>query len=171
MVDVAVDESSQRTQEAALPLVLVLAEESVSRTFMKTYLSGEGYEVIAFSEVLEARSVLDECTPALVIAEIEGREMPGYDLCAHCKNTPRLKFVPVLLITSSAYPSDYARAHSAGAVVCMAKPYRRERLGHVVRLLAPPPDADANSMPPRKADTSRRAGRHRSKVPTSLMAR
>ena len=170
-VYMAVDEASQPTQEPTLPLVLVLAEESTSRSFMKTYLSGEGYDVVAFSEAVEARSVLDECTPALIIAEIEGRDMPGYDLCVHCKQTPRLKLVPVLLITSSAYPSDYARAHAVGAVVCMAKPYRRERLGHVVRLLAPPPDADTKAEPPRKADTSRRAGRHRSKIRSSVMAR
>jgi len=40
-----------------------------------------------------------------------------------------------MLMTSSAYPSDYSSAHSVGAVVCMAKPYKQERLGHVVRLL------------------------------------
>jgi hypothetical protein len=43
----------------------------------------------------------------------------------------------VMLLTSSAYPSDYSNAHSLGAVVCMAKPFRQERLGHMVRLLAP----------------------------------
>jgi CheY-like chemotaxis protein len=169
IVDRAEDKSARRTLEGALPLVLVLAEESASRS-MKSYLSGEGYDVIALSNALEARNVLDECIPALVIAETEGEDMPGYDLCAHCKQTPRLKLVPVLLITSSAYPSDYARAHSAGAVVCMAKPYRRERLGHVVRLLAPPPNSDEKVMPPRKADASRRAGRHRT-APSCVTAR
>ena len=49
-----------------------------------------------------------------------------------------------------------ASAHSLGAVVCMAKPYRQERLGHVVRLLAPPPNANDDAMPPRPADPSRR---------------
>ena len=115
---------------SALPLVLVLAEQDASRS-MKAYLSGEGYDVVAFNNVAEARNLLDECTPALVIAETEGEEMPGYELCLHCKQTPRLRVVPVMLITSSAYPSDYARAHSVGAVVCMAKPYRRERLGQL----------------------------------------
>ena len=76
-------------------------------------------------------------TPALLIAEIEGEDLPGYELCAHVKSTPRLKTIPVVLLASSAYPSDYSNAHSLGAVVCMAKPFRQERLGHMVRLLAP----------------------------------
>ncbi len=82
--------------------------------------------------------------------------MPGYDICAHCKATPRLQSMPVMLTTSSAYPSDYASAHSLGAVVCMAKPYRQERLGHVVKLLAPPPNARETAVPPHTADPSRR---------------
>jgi CheY-like chemotaxis protein len=159
------------SEQAAQPVVVILAEESASQS-MKAYLSGEGYHVIALSNTDEARNVLDECNPALVIAEIEGEDsQPGYELCTHCKQTPRLKGVPVMLITNSAYPSDYAKAHSVGAVVCMAKPYRRERLGHVVRLLAPPPNADHKAIPPRKADTSRRAGAHRSKAPSAVTVR
>jgi len=99
-------------------------------------------------------------TPALVIAEVEGEGLPGYDLCAHVKQSPRLQHVPVLLTTSSGYPSDYANAHALGATVCMTKPYKQERLGHVVRLLAPPPAgfcAQKNGAPaPRPADPSRR---------------
>ena len=132
------DEKSPR--ETAKPLVLVLETEIVASEFMKKYLSSEGYEVITVSTVAEAHGVLDQRTPSLLIAEIEGDERPGYVLCSHCKETPRLKRIPVMLITSSAYPSDYAKAHSLGAVVCMAKPYKRERLGHVVKLLAPPPE-------------------------------
>jgi CheY-like chemotaxis protein len=105
---------------------------------------------------IEAREVLNVHTPALLIAEIEGQNLPGYDLCAHVKTTPRLQAVPVMLMTRSAYPSDYANAHSLGAIVCMAKPYRQERLGHVVRLLAPPPHAKAAAFPPRPADPKRR---------------
>jgi len=106
--------------------------------------------------------VMNMFTPALVIAEVEGDGLPGYDLCAHVKQSPRLKHIPVVLTTSSGYPSDYSNAHSLGAVVCMTKPYKQERLGHVVRLLAPPPPefcAQKNgATAPRPADPSRRCG-------------
>ncbi len=154
-----------------LPLVVVLAEEHAARESMKTYLSAEGYEVLTTSKVLEARTMLSSCTPALIIAEIEGEGMPGYDLCAYCKQTPQLKAIPVLLMTSSAYPSDYAKAHAVGAVVCMAKPYRRERLGHVVRLLAPSPYADKNAAPVRVADKSRRTPSARPRTTSPVTVR
>ena len=130
--------------------------------------------MIAVSTAGEAREVLNMFTPALVIAEIEGEGMPGYDICTHCKSTPRLQRIPVMLMTSSAYPSDYSSAHAVGAVVCMAKPFKQERLGHVVRLLAPPPDANNESAPVRTPDPTRRHARVPLKAPatpTSSMRR
>jgi len=146
----------ERDPNSLRPLVLALDAEASVRDSLKSYLAGEGYDVITVTNAQEARDVLSQCTPSLLIAEIEGEGMPGYDICAHCKSTPRLQRVPVMLTTSSAYPSDYASAHSLGAVVCMAKPYRQERLGHVVKLLAPPANANETVEPPRPADPSRR---------------
>jgi CheY-like chemotaxis protein len=155
---------AQQEPRSDTPLVLVVESETAASEFMKTYLSGEGYEVITVKTLPEARSVLEKRTPSLLIAEIEGEGMPGYALCSHCKETPRLKPIPVMLMTSSAYPSDYAKAHAVGAIVCMAKPYKRERLGHVVRLLAPPPNAH-QAGPARPADASRLAGAKQCKTP------
>lgn len=128
------------------PMVLIVDADLAVRDSLKRYLSKDGYDVIAVSSAREAHEVLHLFTPALVIAEIEGEDLPGYDLCARIKSTPRLQCIPVVLTTLAAYPSDYANAHSLGAVVCVAKPFRQERFGHVVRLLAP--TAQAQALPP-----------------------
>ena len=147
---------SAAEQAPERPLVIVVDGDSIIRDTLEIYLTNDGYEVIALCYAAEAYHALDMFTPALLIAAIEGEDRPGYELCAHVKSTPRLKTVPVMLLTSSAYPSDYANAHSLGAVVCMAKPYRQERLGHVVRLLAPTQQAKDKTAPVRPADKSRR---------------
>jgi CheY-like chemotaxis protein len=140
------------------PLIVIVDKDVAVRDSLKAYLTAEDYEVIALSSATEAHHVLEMFTPALLIAEIEGEDLPGYELCAYVKGTPRLQTVPVMLMTSSAYPSDYANAHSLGAVVCIAKPYRQERLGHVVRLLAPTRQAKEQTAPVRPADASRKPG-------------
>jgi CheY-like chemotaxis protein len=142
--------------DASKPLVMVVDADPWVRSSLSGYLGAEGYEVIALSSAREAQDALETLTPKLLIAEIEGEDLPGYALCAHVKATPRLEKVPVMLTTSSAYPSDYSNAHSLGAVVCMAKPYRQERLGHVVRLLAPTPEAARKTGPVRPGDPQRR---------------
>jgi CheY-like chemotaxis protein len=140
------------------PLVLAVDADVALRDSLKAYLQGEGYEVIAVSSNVEAREVLDMFTPVLVIAEVEGEGSPGFDICAHVKSSSRLRNIPVVLVTRSAYPSDYSTAHSMGAVVCMAKPFKQERLGHVVRLLAPLPAHLQPKFSPRSGDPSRRPG-------------
>jgi CheY-like chemotaxis protein len=142
--------------DAKKPLVLVVDACKALRETLKTYLSAESYEVIAVATNGEARDTLKIMMPALIIAEVEGENMPGYDLCVHVKSTQHLKRIPVMLMTSSAYPSDYASAHSLGAVVCIAKPFRQERFGHVVRMLAPPPEGREKCAPARPADPTRR---------------
>lgn len=144
--------------EQKKPLVLALDSDAVVRESLKTCLANEGYEVIALSNGSDAREVLKMFTPSLVIAEIEGDGLPGYDICALIKAEQKLKHIPVVLTTSSGYPSDYANAHALGAIVCMAKPYKQERLSHVVRLLAPTAQAKEQTAPVRAADPSRKPG-------------
>ena len=144
------------TNGARGPLVLAVDTDNAVREALKTYLCNEGYEVIAVNNCADAREILNMFTPALIIAEVEGEGLPGFDLCAHVKTTRHLKHIPVVLTTRSGYPSDYSNAHSLGAVVCMAKPYKQERLGHVVRLLAPTERAKMQPGPaPRPAPAPR----------------
>lgn len=162
---------------AKKPLVLAMDPDANVRDSVKTYLEAEGYEVIAVATVVDACHVLDILHPALVLAEIEGEGlpgegMPGYDLCVHVKETQRFKRIPVVLTTRSGYPSDYSNAHALGAIVCMAKPYKQERLGHVVRLLAPLPAhkeaaaaASCKPDPKRKACAAPHAGAGRGPLP------
>lgn len=144
VVVAAAASSDQLTKK---PLIVAVDADDLLRENLKTYFVAEGYEVIAVNNAPDAREVMNMLTPALVIAEVEGEGLPGFDLCAHVKSTPKLRHVPVILTTKSAYPSDYANAHSLGAVVCMAKPYKQDRMGHVVRLLAPTPEAKAQPAP------------------------
>lgn len=140
------------------PLLLAVDADAALRDSLKVYFKNEGYEVIAVGTSAEARDVLDMFTPALVIAEVEGEGLPGFDICAHVKSSSRLGNIPVVLVTRSAYPSDYSTAHSVGAVVCMAKPFKQERLGHVVRLLAPLPVHLQPKFIPRPGNPPRRPG-------------
>jgi CheY-like chemotaxis protein len=158
LIDSPATDDAAHQRHSGKPLVVVVDSDPSVREWLKLYLIDEGYETIVVNNASDGLEVLNLFTPALVIAEIEGENLPGYAICSHVKATPRLRSVPVVLTTSSAYPSDYSSAHSLGAVVCMAKPYKRERLGHIVRLLAPLPQAKLPIAPPHRADPSRRAG-------------
>lgn len=120
---------------------LVLAVESDPKTaeIMRSVLSNDGYTVVIVPTAKQALDILRTTVPVVFLAEVEGTEMTGHDLCLIIKRNDRLARVPVILLTKSATPADYSASHQLGAVVCMAKPFKPERLLHVVRLVAPPP--------------------------------
>ncbi|HEV2489512.1 MAG TPA: response regulator [Candidatus Acidoferrales bacterium] len=127
------------TASASRPVVLAVDSDPRAQEQLKTLLTPEGYDVFAVDTGAAALDILRTTIPACFIAEVETGDTSGYDLCLIIKNSERLAHVPVVLLTRNAQPADYAASHNFGAVVCMAKPFKPERLLQVVRLVAPPP--------------------------------
>src|SRR5690348_7111137 len=93
-------------------------------------------------------------------AEIEGEGLSGFGLCVHIKMTLRLKYIPVMLTTGSAYLSDYLSAHSLEAVVCLAKPFRQDR-SHMCAPVRSREPSGLQVPSLRRAAPTRRPRRHR----------
>ena len=126
-------------------LVLAIEPDQRSADMMRALLSQDGYTVTIVPTAQAALAILRTSVPAVFIAEVESADMSGHDLCLIIKRNDRLAGVPVILLTRSAQPADYASSHQLGAVVCMAKPFKPERLRNVVRLVAPPPKLNGGS--------------------------
>lgn len=120
-------------------VVLAVEPDQRMAETMRNLLQPDGYTVIIVPNAEAALEVLRTTVPAVCLAEVESEGMGGHDLCLIIKRNERLQNVPVILLTRSAKPADYSASHQMGAVVCMAKPFKPERLLHVVRLVAPPP--------------------------------
>jgi CheY-like chemotaxis protein len=120
-------------------VVLIVESDPKTADIMRNVLSSDGYTVVIVPTAQQALDILRNTVPAVFLAEVEGTDMSGHDLCLIIKRNDRLQRVPVILLTKSAQPADYSASHQLGAVVCMAKPFKPERLLHVVRLVSPPP--------------------------------
>jgi CheY-like chemotaxis protein len=119
--------------------VLCVGSDSVAARALREILEKDGYHVVIVSSTQEALDILHGETPDVILAEAEGQEISGKDLCAIVKTCPRLQHIPVILLTTSALPSDYATSHQIGAVVCMSIPCKPERIRSAIHLVAPPP--------------------------------
>jgi CheY-like chemotaxis protein len=120
-------------------VVLAIEPDVRNAEAIRNMLEQDGYTVIAVPSAQAALEILRTTIPSVFIAEVEAEDMSGQDLCVIIKQNERLAKVPVILMTRAAQPADYATSHQLGAVVCMAKPFKPERLQQVVRLVAPPP--------------------------------
>ncbi len=68
-------------------------------------------------------------------AEVRLPDASGLALCEHIRATPRLRDVPVVVITALTRPIDRAQAEVAGADEYMTKPFRADALVDSVREL------------------------------------
>ena len=119
-------------------VLCVVSDSAAARTLCEV-LEKDGYHVVIVSTAQEALDILRSEAPDVILAESEGQEVSGKDLCAIVKTCPRLQHIPVILLTASALPSDYASSHEIGAVVCMTIPCKPERLRSAIHLVAAPP--------------------------------
>jgi CheY-like chemotaxis protein len=145
--------NAQASPSSQQPVVLAVEPDPRTAEIMRGILQQDGYNIIIVSTANEALEILKSTVPAVFVAEVEAKDMSGHDLCLIVKRNERLQRVPVILLTRSAQPADYAASHQLGAVVCMAKPFKPERLLHVVRLVAPPP-AQKNAYGARVSNNS-----------------
>jgi CheY-like chemotaxis protein len=120
-------------------IVLAFEPEGHTAEMMSATLAQDGYTVVIVATAKAALDFLSTTVPEVFVAEGEAGDVSGHDLCRIIRQNERLAHVPVILLTRSAEPSDYSVRDNLGAVVCVAKPFRPERLQQVVRLLAPPP--------------------------------
>lgn len=133
-------------RSSAPGIVRVLAVEPDPHLARKirALLENDGYDVVANGD--QAMDVLRTETPDVVLAEGElgNGGLSGRELCRMVKRTHRLQHIPVILLTSSALPSDYSASRRAGAVMCVPMPCDPERLQRSVHLVAPPPGHGSN---------------------------
>lgn len=119
--------------------VLIVDSDLPEGERLRAILEEDGYKVASAASAQAAFDIIRSQSPDVIVAEVECGEPSGQDLCAIVKKSERHQHIPVILMMQSASPSDYSTSHELGAVVCLAKPFKPERLRHVVHLVAPPP--------------------------------
>ncbi len=129
---------STRANKASEALTILIVDDSPTQIEQLKYLLEQhAYHVTAASNGLEALSILDKETPALIITDIVMPKMNGYELCHQIKSDTRTSDIPVILLTSLASPDDVLEGLACCADAFLTKPYNDTYLlTHVQQILA-----------------------------------
>lgn len=118
--------------------VLVVEDCPDLRATLTEALEPLGVETLEASNGRAAIRQLQETTPKVVCLDVCLPESSGYDVVEHIRADPRLRNVPVLMMSGRRLPNEAAFAEEAGADYFLAKPFTSEAfLGSVERLLLP----------------------------------
>ena len=110
------------------PLVMVVDDSITMRKVTSRVLENHSLEVITAQDGIDAIENLHERVPDLMLLDIEMPRMDGYELAEHVRGDPRLRHVPIVMITSRAGQKHRKRARAAGANDYMTKPYQESEL-------------------------------------------
>jgi len=115
-------------EKARAPLVMVVDDSITMRKVTSRVLENHSVEVITAQDGLDAIHNLHDRVPDLMLLDIEMPRMDGYELAEHVRADPRLRHVPIVMITSRAGQKHRKRARDAGANDYMTKPYQEAEL-------------------------------------------
>jgi chemosensory pili system protein ChpA (sensor histidine kinase/response regulator) len=125
--------TTQVPAPAAARLKVMVVDDSLTvRKITGRLLEREGYQVLAAKDGVEALEQLAETVPDVMLVDIEMPRMDGFDLTRNVRADPRLKSVPIIVITSRTAEKHRAYAQEVGANAFLGKPYQEdELLGHI----------------------------------------
>jgi chemosensory pili system protein ChpA (sensor histidine kinase/response regulator) len=112
----------------SVPVVMVVDDSITMRKVTGRVLERHEYEVSTAKDGVDALEKLHERVPDLMLLDIEMPRMDGYELATHMKADPRLRDVPIIMITSRSGDKHRQRAFDIGVDRYLGKPYQEAEL-------------------------------------------
>ncbi len=110
------------------PLVMVVDDSITMRKVTTRVLERNEMDVVTAKDGLDAVEKLQEKIPDLMLLDIEMPRMDGYELATYMKNDPRLRMVPIIMISSRTGEKHRQRALEIGVERFLGKPYQEADL-------------------------------------------
>ena len=119
-----------------VPLVMVVDDSVTMRKVTGRVLERHSFEVATAKDGLDALERMADLIPDLMLLDIEMPRMDGYELATAMKADPRLRNVPIIMITSRTGEKHRQRAMDLGVERYLGKPYQEvELMRNVFELL------------------------------------
>ncbi len=116
--------------------ILVVDDSESVRRVVGIALRDSGYEVIEACDGQDAFGKLEGVKVHLIISDVNMPNMDGISFVKALKGHPRLKFTPVIMLTTEAGPEMLEQGRVAGAKAWVVKPFQpRALLDAVAKLV------------------------------------
>ncbi|HUF74483.1 MAG TPA: Hpt domain-containing protein [Gammaproteobacteria bacterium] len=114
---------------------LVVDDSITMRRVTQRLLERRGVRVHTARDGLDAIEVLREHEADFIVLDIEMPRMDGYQFATHVRNDPKLKELPIIMVTSRSGEKHRARAIEIGVNDYLSKPYQEAELVRAVEAL------------------------------------
>jgi two-component system cell cycle sensor histidine kinase/response regulator CckA len=108
--------------------ILVVEDDTESRTLLTSLLTAEGYEVRAADGGELALESVAVRRPELILLDIRMPGMDGFEVCRHLKENVETRNIPIIFLSASRETANAVEGLRLGAVDYVPKPFQREEL-------------------------------------------
>ncbi len=112
--------------------ILLVDDSRVVRELVKVFLIAKDVTLVEAADGAEALEKIRAAPPDLVLADNRMPVLDGAGLCEAMSADPRLRSVPVLILTSNADGETSRRLRRAGALEVLKKPVQPQTLQEAV---------------------------------------
>ena len=120
--------SKPKKSASQKPVVLIIDDSVTVRKVTSRLLERNGYETQTANDGVDALEKLQTLTPDIMLLDIEMPRMDGFEVATQVRHNPRLKDVPIIMITSRTGEKHRERALAIGVTDYMGKPFQEQEL-------------------------------------------
>jgi twitching motility two-component system response regulator PilG len=113
--------------------VMVIDDSNTIRRSAEIFLLKAGCEVILAEDGFDALAKIADHQPEVIFVDIMMPRLDGYQTCALIKKNPRLREIPVIMLSSKDGLFDRARGRLVGSDEYLTKPFSKDTLLEAVR--------------------------------------
>jgi chemosensory pili system protein ChpA (sensor histidine kinase/response regulator) len=117
-----------KAEKERIVTVMVVDDSITVRKVTERLLKRYDYNIITAKDGVDALTVLLEQIPDVMLLDVEMPRMDGFELATTMRNDPRLKDIPIIMITSRTGDKHRQRAMDIGVNMYMGKPYQEHDL-------------------------------------------
>jgi len=121
-------QSEQIPRFGAKPRILVIDDEPELSRLLLTVLKRNGFDACAAANGTDGLRLAEEQNYDLVLSDIELPDIDGFEICRRIKQNPKLRPVPIILMSGRLAEGNEALALKLGAVDYVSKPFRLENI-------------------------------------------
>jgi CheY-like chemotaxis protein len=113
--------------------ILLVDDSRVTRELIKVYLIAKDVELQEAPDGAEALRMIRTNPPDLVLADLRMPRLDGYGLCQALQADPKLRRLPVLILTSNRDAEAERKLRAAGARQVLQKPIQPQPLQDAIQ--------------------------------------
>lgn len=115
--------------------IMTVDDSPTIRQMLGMALKGAGYDVIEAENGKDALGKLESEPVNMLITDLNMPQMNGIELIRNVRQSPGLRFMPIIMLTTESQETKRQEGKAAGASGWIVKPFKPEQLLKVVQMV------------------------------------